>query len=158
MRVQLMSEERQSNKTLLHPSHDDAKPMHTLFSLRARILSSKSWRILSCSQKMLSLTCKQEQNGKSLGGWEQGMALGCEQKVFGYRTTQTLLEVAHTESGLEGSGGSVHHHSLTSVSLSAIFTGFRLRSLRRSRPVIWEMNNLKATSPWCLELGLRKES
>lgn len=34
------------------------------------------------------------------------------------------------------------HWQLTSMSLSAIFMGFRLRSLRRSRPVIWEVNNL----------------
>lgn len=37
----------------------------TLFSLRARILSSKSWRILSCSQKTLSFTWRRERLERS---------------------------------------------------------------------------------------------
>lgn len=48
---------------LLQPAQESAKQTRTLFSLRARILSSKSWRIRSCSQKMLSLTFEQEQDG-----------------------------------------------------------------------------------------------
>lgn len=92
------------------PSPRFTKLIHTLFSLRARILSSKSWRTLSCSQKTLSFTCEQEQAEEGLGARGKGTALYSDPKAFGYGTIQTLPEAAHPG---PGGGGQVRGQPVT---------------------------------------------
>lgn len=134
------------------------KLIHTLFSLRARILSSKSWRTLSCSQKTLSFTCEQRQAEGAWGHEKRSTALDSYPKASS-QTIKPCLKQPTPEPGggrRAGEGQPVTLLHSVNVTLGDLH-GFRLDSLRRSRPVICEVNNLEDLTTGS-ESELRRES